>query len=65
MTAPVLNTVGLLLTILGCWLLYRFGLPAGVLVEDESADRMRHWGRKGFILIMVGSLLQIVGTWWL
>ncbi len=75
--ARILNTTGLALVLVGCALLYYFGLPpdfdpsgkSKLLLEgtDHAAiargKRYRFWGRTGFVLIALGSLFQIGATW--
>jgi hypothetical protein len=73
----ILNTVGLVLVIGGCLLLYFFGLPAPVdpsgavhliLQNSDEAEiakgkRYRLRGRVGIVLVAIGSGFQIWATW--
>jgi hypothetical protein len=75
--AATVNTIGLILTIAGCWMLVKFGLPPDfdplgrsylLLEEDDKAmiakgNKYRFRGRLGLGLIIGGSLLQIVASW--
>jgi hypothetical protein len=75
--ARILNTVGLGLVVVGCLLLYCFGLPPSIdpsgavdLILEQSDDaeitkgkRYRMWGRIGIVLVGLGSLFQIWATW--
>ena len=75
--SKILNSVGLVLVIVGCILLYRFGLPpafdpsgASFLLLEESDEaniakgkRYRWWGRCGIALVGIGSGLQIFAVW--
>jgi hypothetical protein len=77
MTSRILNTVGLLSAIVGCVLLYCFGLPPSVdpsgavhliLEQTNSADvakgaRYLFLGRVGIGLVGLGSLLQLIAAW--
>jgi hypothetical protein len=75
--SKLLNTVGLALVLVGCVLLYLFGLPAAFnpegksfiqLENDSKADidkgkRYRSWGRLGIALVGLGTVFQIAATW--
>lgn len=75
--ARIINTLGLGLVIVGCLLLYRFGLPPSVdpsgavhliLEQADNAEiakgkRYRMWGRIGIALVGFGSCFQIWATW--
>jgi hypothetical protein len=75
--ARILNTVGLGLVIVGCVLLYCFGLPPAVRPSGESylllsqtdyteiakGKRYKRLGRLGIGLVAVGSLIQVWATW--
>jgi hypothetical protein len=75
--ARCLNTVGLSLVIVGCLLLYCFGLPPSFNPRGESAILMEQTnyaeitkgkrylilGRLGIVLVGIGSLIQIWATW--
>ena len=77
MTARLLNTVGLVLAVIGCVLLFWFGIPVDVdpqgrrhiITEDRDeaevakGKRYLHLGRLGISLIAIGALLQIWATW--
>lgn len=78
MMSQILNTLGLILTIVGVLGLFRYGMPfhvpAGgqtIIGEpsdiDESELRLeRRYGRiAGFslVLVVIGTGLQIWGTW--
>lgn len=77
MESQILNTIGLFLVIVGCGLLYKFGLPAPVdpsgavhlvLEQADKAEiakgkRYRGWGRTGIALVILGSLFQVCATW--
>lgn len=78
MTATrMLNTAGLGLVIIGCVLLYCFGLPPSVnpsgqgallleridMAEVARGKRYRFWGRIGIGLVGVGSALQVWAVW--
>ena len=74
----ILNTLGLLAAIVGCVLLYRFGLPEPISqdgsvpktigwLRDEAAiakaQVYRRRGRWGIGLIGFGAVLQIAAIW--
>jgi hypothetical protein len=75
--ARILNSIGLALVIVGCVLLYCFGLPPSInpsgavpLILEESDDEAiakgklyRTCGRIGIALVALGSLFQIWSTW--
>ena len=75
--ARILNTIGLTLVIVGCLLLYRFGLSAPVdptgavhltLEQPDKAEiakgkRYLILGRIGIALVALGSLFQLWATW--
>jgi hypothetical protein len=75
--ARIINTLGLTLVLIGCALLYHFGLPPNfdpsgkshLLMEETDhaaiakGKRYRFWGRVGLVLIATGSLFQICATW--
>lgn len=75
--APLVATVGLAMDILGAFLIWRFGLPADIsrsgamCLELETKDHSqkeeaRRYDRRstaGFVILMLGFGLQIVGTW--
>ena len=72
----VVNTLGLLLDIVGVVLLFRFGLPPDVsrtgavgwtLGTDEAealkARRYDCWSWTALALIVTGFVLQIIAAW--
>lgn len=75
--SKLLNTIGLGSVIVGCGLLYKFGLPPDFdalgrthiigeqtdAAEKAKGDRYRCLGRIGIALIGLGSLFQIAATW--
>jgi hypothetical protein len=75
--ARILNTLGLGLVIVGCILLYCFGLPPSVnpsgtgailleatdYAEIAKGKRYRILGRVGITLVAIGSAFQILATW--
>lgn len=75
--ARILNSIGLGLVVVGCLLLYRFGLPPSVnpsgtgalllskidYTEIAKGKRYRILGRVGIALVGIGSLIQICATW--
>ena len=77
MTPRFFNTLGLALTIIGCVILFNYGLSADVdpngrnyLIASDTnpaeIERGRHYivmGKVGIGLIVVGSVLQIFGQW--
>lgn len=77
MMAPILNTIGLVLTILGVLGLFRFGMPfhvptKGVMTlslsqtSDEDIARERAFGRLAMLslaLVITGTGFQIWATW--
>lgn len=77
MTPPVLNTIGLVLTILGVLGLFRFGMPFHVptggttylsLSEQshDDVDRERRYGVFATIslaMVLAGAGFQIWATW--
>ena len=77
MESRILNTIGLILVVGGCLLLYYFGLPAPVdpsgavhLVTEQPDEaeiakgkRYRMWGRLGIALVALGSVFQLLATW--
>jgi hypothetical protein len=72
-----LTLAGLLMTALGAWLLWKFGLPASVdregavhfvsfKVDEDEKKKAKFFDRVaggGFLLIIVGSLLQGVALY--
>lgn len=72
-----LNTLGLTLTVVGCALLFWFGIPVDVDPKGRcnliSADRDEaeiakarlylRLGRIGILLIALGAALQVWATW--
>ena len=73
--SQVLIVTGLLLDVIGVCLLFAFGLPSkyegpGMLLLFPGKDKLGDRGRKrirlgayaGLTLLIVGFLLQIVGT---
>jgi hypothetical protein len=77
MLARSLNTIGLVLTIVGCVLVFCFGIPVDVdpqgrinIIAEQSDDneiakgkRYLRLGRLGISLIAIGAGLQIWATW--
>jgi len=77
LTARLLATLGLVLTIIGALLLFKFGLPVDVdpkgavhiileqpdLAEIAKAKSYLRLGRLGISLIIIGSGLQIAAVW--
>ncbi len=77
MDPRLLNTVGLSITIVGCVLLFQFGLPPDVnpkgtttivtsdvdTSEIAKARLYSRLGRLGIALVAAGSLLQILAVW--
>ncbi len=77
MKSHIINTIGLSLVIVGCVILYKFGLSADVrpsgksflaleqVDEAEIAKGKRYicWGRAGIILVLIGSVIQVWATW--
>jgi hypothetical protein len=77
MSARTLNTIGLILVLIGCVLLYNYGIPPPVdlsgkvyfTLEKEDAgelakgERYIKRGRFGIALIGLGSLFQIWAAW--
>jgi hypothetical protein len=75
--ARIINTIGLGLVVVGCLLLYYFGLPPAVRPRGESyilleqtdqteiakGKRYGVLGRIGIALVALGSLFQICATW--
>jgi hypothetical protein len=73
----LVNSIGLLITIVGCLLLYKFGLPPDVNPRGESAlvleqvdtaeiakaQRFGYLGRLGITFIAIGAVCQIIATW--
>jgi len=73
----VLNSIGVTLVVVGCVLLYCFGLPPSVdpsgavsLILEQRDDaeiakgkRYRMRGRIGIALVAIGSLFQLGATW--
>jgi hypothetical protein len=77
-SAAAWNICGLLLTLFGVIILYRFGMPFRVRVDPKGVNwqvatadpkverenqRYQSLGRFGLILIMIGTCCQIVGAW--
>ena len=72
-----LTLAGLLMTALGAWLLWKFGLPAAVdregqihmvtfahdETEKKKAQKYDRVAGGGFLLIIAGSLLQGVALY--
>lgn len=73
----ILNTIGLVLVLIGCVLLFCFGLPPGIdpsgatyLIGERSDEaeiakgkRYRIYGRIGISLVALGSVFQIFSLW--
>lgn len=76
MIHAIVNSIGLLLGIIGTGILWKFGLPAKVdrdgeqaLIFEENDEKMIADGRKydfrancGFALLLVGFVLQLVSN---
>lgn len=72
-----LNSLGLVLDILGVVLLFKFGLPASISrtgtsflalegedkAERAKAQRYDFWARVGLALLIVGFLLQLISNY--
>ena len=79
MTASqICNLIGLVTSLVGTWLIWRFGLPASIdregwvtmALEDKDQSQIEK-GRKydkrsnvGFILVAIGFIFQTLGTLW-
>jgi hypothetical protein len=77
MLARYLNTIGLVLTIVGCVLVFCFGVPVDVdpegrirIIAEQRDDneiakgkRYLRLGRLGISLIALGAVFQIWATW--
>jgi hypothetical protein len=76
--SQICNLIGLASSLLGTWLIWRFGLPASVdregwvtiALEDKDQSQIEK-GRKydkrsnvGFILVATGFIFQTLGTLW-
>jgi len=76
MTATIFNVAGLIATLVGVLLLFRFGMPyrlpqinEGSLFADKPTEqdrrlnrRYRFWGWVGLVLIVLGTLAQITAA---
>jgi hypothetical protein len=72
-----LNSIGLVLDIVGAIILFKYGLPENInrkgevgLVTGETdaeevakAELYDRWGRVGLILLILGFALQLIGNW--
>lgn len=72
-----LASAGLVVTVVGCVLLYFFGLPADVVpsgaqyiitedadtTEIEKGKKYARLGRLGICFVGAGSLLQLAAVW--
>lgn len=68
---------GLVFDVIGAIMLFRYGLPAEInrtgaqhlILEQEDpaekalARRYDRWGRVGLALLILGFVLQLVGSW--
>ena len=75
MIPGLLNTIGLLLDIVGVCLIYRYGLSKSLnrgyltwrgLTEEELSQQTRFHNRRsrvGLACILTGFVLQILGGW--
>lgn len=75
--ADVVTSAGLMLDIAGAILLFLFGLPPDfdplgrtfIVTSDSDdtertkGDRYRFWGRVGLVLLILGFIGQLAGTW--
>ena len=78
MSDKTINTLGLVLELIGVFLLFRFGMPfhvptggASLLTGyeiDQAVVALEQcymvWGYVGLALLLLGTALQIVATWW-
>lgn len=77
MTPNDVNSAGLLLDILGVWLVFRHGLPPPDARPDtllmskasgdaaaQAAKRHKRWATFGIALIVTGFLVQVVSNHW-
>jgi hypothetical protein len=78
MVGHIVNTFGLVVAIVGCIFVYKYGLPPSVddpsgknflLLEGTNQAAIttgkayRHRGNVGILLVGIGSALQIIATW--
>jgi len=77
MNGPTWNTLGLVINLVGVFLLFRYGMPYRVETggaihrvvsqvdeKAKAAESIYRWlGWIGVLLILVGTVLQIVGAW--
>lgn len=76
MMATIFNVAGLIATLVGVFLLFRFGMPCrvpqineGSLWADKPTERdqrlnrrYRFWGWIGLALIVFGTIAQVAGA---
>ncbi len=55
MVADYLSSLGLVFGMIGAWLLYKFLPPA--------TDRNWTNARRGFLVLLLGFLLQLIAMW--
>lgn len=77
MTTPLLNTIGLLLTILGVLGLFRFGMPFHVptggatylileTIDESEKAKEQSYSRLGYLflaMVAFGTAFQIWASW--
>jgi hypothetical protein len=73
-----INSAGLLLDIIGAWLLWRYGLPEPISktgavhliaeqtdqAEIDKATRYERWARIGMTFLILGFALQLISNYW-
>jgi hypothetical protein len=76
MISALLNTIGLIIDILGAILIFKFGLPEHVdrdghnyLIleqcdeeEKQKAKKYDFWGNKGLVLLIIGFVFQVISN---
>jgi len=70
---PLLSTLGLICTLVGALLLYQTTMIKSVIyaafsspshANEDFNRRQSRLARGGFSLVAVGSLVQVIATWW-
>ena len=76
MTNSIINTIGLVLDLIGVLILFKFGLPSqvdkngsiGFIMEEEDLSEKKKWhkyncwSKIGLGFISVGFILQIISN---
>ncbi len=74
----LVSSIGLVFDIIGVLILFKYGLPSkiqnhkGSIIREEGKEeekarkkenkKIKQWANLGLILILIGFLLQLIGT---